>query len=156
MFEKFEDAQAAVVGWAQSKGILDKSTELQQQLYSINELGEVAAAIRDGEDTDAILTEMGDVIVTCIVAAAIAGRLPSRYFIPTAEYRDDQMRVIKQLARVADNVAEGFYTAAIRDIGAMSATMYGRTALDCLNLAYAKISQRTGKMVDGVFVKDAY
>ena len=56
----------------------------------------------------------------------------------------------------ADNKAE--IIDAIGDIGVtllMQCHIQGVTFTECLEAAYAVISKRKGKMVDGVFVKDA-
>lgn len=52
------------------------------------------------------------------------------------------------LAEVKDGIGDTVVTLILL------ADMYGWTLEECLQVAYDVISKRTGKMVDGVFVKD--
>lgn len=85
--------------WAKDKG-LDQADSSKQMLKTIEEIGEVAAALARKEK-DALRDGIGDVVVTLIILAI----------------QNDM-------------------------------DLY-----ECLNQAYNEIKGRTGKMVDGVFVK---
>lgn len=85
--------------WAKEKG-LEKADSSKQMLKTVEEVGEVAAAIAR-KDESALRDGIGDVVVTLIILAM----------------QNDM-------------------------------DLY-----ECLNQAYTEIKGRTGKMVDGVFVK---
>lgn len=87
--------------WAKDKG-LDKAESSKQMLKTIEETGEVAAALARN-DQDALRDGIGDVVVTLIILAI----------------QNDM-------------------------------DLY-----ECLNCAYDEIKGRTGKMVNGVFVKSS-
>ncbi|MEB8418966.1 MazG-like family protein [Enterococcus casseliflavus] len=87
--------------WAKNKG-LDKAESSKQMLKTVEEVGEVAAALARN-DQDALRDGIGDVVVTLIILAL----------------QNDM-------------------------------DLY-----ECLNCAYDEIKGRTGKMVNGVFVKSS-
>lgn len=87
--------------WAKDKG-LDKAESSKQMLKTVEEVGEVAAALARN-DQDALRDGIGDVVVTLIILAL----------------QNDM-------------------------------DLY-----ECLNCAYDEIKGRTGKMVNGVFVKSS-
>jgi len=87
--------------WAKDKG-LDKADSSKQMLKTVEEVGEVAAALARN-DQDALRDGIGDVVVTLIILAL----------------QNDM-------------------------------DLY-----ECLNCAYDEIKGRTGKMVNGVFVKSS-
>lgn len=87
--------------WAKDKG-LDKAESSKQMLKTVEEIGEVAAALARN-DQDALRDGIGDVTVTLIILAL----------------QNDM-------------------------------DLY-----ECLNCAYDEIKGRTGKMVNGVFVKSS-
>lgn len=91
----------ATLEWAHAKGIMDSSGAERQALKMVSEVGEFCDEVLKG-DKQKQLSELGDVIVTCIVTGAKLGI----------------------------------------DIE------------EALGAAYAKIASRTGKTVNGVFVKD--
>lgn len=85
--------------WAKEKG-LEKADSSKQMLKTVEEVGEVAAALAR-KDESALRDGVGDVVVTLIILAM----------------QNDM-------------------------------DLY-----ECLNQAYTEIKGRTGRMVDGVFVK---
>ncbi|MCR1930888.1 MazG-like family protein [Enterococcus gallinarum] len=87
--------------WAKDKG-LDKAESSKQMLKTVEEVGEVAAALARN-DQDALRDGIGDVAVTLIILAL-----------------QNDMDIY-----------------------------------ECLNFAYDEIKGRTGKMVNGVFVKSS-
>ena len=96
----FEELDYKIVGWAANKGILKKSTSKDQFVKTVEEIGEIADAVRN--DEIALKDAIGDSIVTLILLARMSGLDP----------------------------------------------------VDCLESAWEIISERTGEMVDGIFVKD--
>lgn len=86
--------------WSRNKG-LDKAESSKQMLKTVEETGEIAAALARN-DEDKLRDSIGDVVVTLIILA-----------------QQNDMDLY-----------------------------------ECLNQAYNEIKGRTGKMVDGVFVKN--
>lgn len=70
------------------------------------------------------------------------------------------LKMVAEVGEVADEVAKGDKNKAMMELGDVLVTtifvawQLGVHIEDCLDLAYEKISRRTGKLVNGVFVKD--
>lgn len=70
------------------------------------------------------------------------------------------LKTVSELGELADNIAKGDHLAAEDDFGDILVTlillakMCDIELVNCLAGAYNIISQRTGKMVNGTFVKD--
>ena len=102
-----EILEQQVIEWAKNKGIpLEQSNSLKQMNKSQEELNELRDEINNEINmgsANAIKLELGDVLVTLCLQAAI----------------------------------------------------WDTTLAECLGLALNKISKRTGRIVDGVFIKDS-
>ena len=82
-----------------------------------------------------------------------------RNLIDGATDKDQYMKLIQEAGELSDNICKG---KDIRDdIGDMMVVLIniaernGLTLKDCLQVAYNDIKDRKGKMIDGVFVKEA-
>lgn len=75
---------------------------------------------------------------------------------PTAQF----LKFISEVGEAADHVAAGDEAAIVDDIGDILVTLIIFTRMlnleldDCLEVAWNEIRGRTGKMVNGVFIKD--
>jgi NTP pyrophosphatase (non-canonical NTP hydrolase) len=130
--------------WANENGITNES---KQELKLIEELGELAKEINLGNKENQ-KGELGDCFVVLVVLAGIRGeklgfglsecKMPdtNRYFetIINTCLHDDCSTAISWLKDLA--------------------THLGHDLEECAQIAYDKISKRTGKTVDGQFYKD--
>lgn len=70
------------------------------------------------------------------------------------------LKMAAEVGEVADEIAKGNYDKAKIELGDVLVTailladLLGSSIEECLHLAYEKISKRTGKTVNGVFIKD--
>ena len=83
----------------------------------------------------------------------------SRNLIEGSTDKDQYMKLIQEAGELSDNICKG---RDIRDdIGDMMVVLInimernGLSLTECLDVAYNDIKDRRGKMVDGVFVKEA-
>lgn len=103
----YDELQKNVIGWAEDKGILDKSDPLKQLEKTLEEYMEtVIATVRHQND-----------------------------------FWDDG-------TEIKDGIGDMFVTLII------FAKMHGWTTEECLEHAWNEIKDRTGKMENGLFVKD--
>lgn len=71
------------------------------------------------------------------------------------------LKTVSELGELADNIAKGRHTEARDDIGDTLVTLILLSELintnltECLAIAYDEIRTRQGRMVNGIFVKDA-
>lgn len=119
-----------VIAWADDRGILKNATPAAQYQKTMEEVGELGRALVDEG------------------YAKIAWNLSHQY--------EDSVEV-SQSAYMALQDAQNEIQDAIGDITVtliIQCALNGITLQDCLQQAYDVISQRKGKMVDGIFVKD--
>jgi len=128
----FEELEKLVLDWGKDKGILDSSTPLRQLAKTQEELDETKMAITK---------------FMCAVDHVLLDGI------------EDQDAAIKRaLEEVIDGIGDMLVTVILFVALANRLT---KTYLDkeidsviCLQAAYDEIKGRTGKMVDGLFVKD--
>lgn len=171
-----------IVEWANERG-LNKTEFLPMQLEkSREENAELTKAITKYENgnKDALIEikdAIGDVYVTLVIAARLKGMRPYFTFhsIPlwTDDFWDDKDRA---------DISWSCYTEGLRDMDTLTyvaftkqesdfkqiqdrlylyvnylndiAINYNLNFVECIDYAYNIISKRTGKMIDGSFVKD--
>lgn len=67
----YADYEMRVIQWGEARGIVQNSTVQAQLLKTVEELGELISAVRK-KDAGGTTDGFGDVLVTLILAAAIA------------------------------------------------------------------------------------
>ena len=81
--------------------------------------------------------------------------------IDKANPRDQFLKVAEEFGEVGAALARSDHEALMDGIGDCVVTLIilamqnGTTLQDCLNVAYAEIAERKGKVVNGVFVKES-
>lgn len=159
---------ASVLAWGHDRGIIGpegKGTILGQLQKTLEEINETQNALwfldNLGRDTgwiNELKDGIGDVIVTLILACDMCHYRFSdidmrQTVIDYGNPLEDMECVYKRFVSLAmgfdlDTVAK--IVCHLENI----AKHYGLTLVECLAAAYEVISRRTGKMKDGVFVKD--
>jgi len=128
----FEELEKLVLDWGKNKGILDSSTPLRQLSKTQEELDE---------------TKMAVTKFMCAVDYVLLDGI------------DDQDDAIKRaLEEVIDGIGDMYVTVILFTALAnkLTKTYLNKeiNSVECLQAAYDEIKGRTGKMVDGLFVKD--
>ena len=149
-----------VLSWAESRGILANSTFEAQALKGIEEIGELTAAIGK-KDKPQIICEMGDVLVTNILRAHfievdifdqyIYGcEIFSRY-----DFQEGIDEALFYLCKYHGMSGQNKYISSFYFYPLIYiANHYNFTLETALQTALDKITKRTGKMENGLFVKD--
>lgn len=152
-----------VVAWGESRGILASADPLSQLLKTIEELGELSRAVLKN-DREQQVDGIGDTLVTIILVNEMLGGLP----IEAPDSSNENFSSKAWVALVSNCVGSlGFWLAmGVEDeihqgnligesVTALTglATSLGLTMQECLDHAYSIINQRSGSMVNGVFVK---
>ena len=154
--------------WAKERGIFDKSTPFDQLLKTHEEVGELIKACYDN-DKPAIQDAIGDTMICLInycyfkdmnfifhyekvyqmegsdsitqtTFAISANNILSELF--DVEYKQEELYLY---AYSIEHILNCLHCIALSE---------GTTLEVCLNLAYNEIKNRTGKMINGKFVKD--
>lgn len=161
---KFEDIQILVEGWADKKGILEHGKPIKQLLKTLEEITELHTAIED-DNLEEIIDAIGDVVVTLIIYAKMKsitlfpngseelsdskGTAQDPYFLL------DNCNKLLQLEKFTNDSIEKYYTVQmILFLLNQIANRFDLKVWECFHSAYKVISGRTGKVVNGTFVKD--
>lgn len=173
---------ALILGWAEDRNLLKGSSPAAQSLKLLEEAGEVVSGVSK-QKPEAIRDGIGDVFVVATIIAKQLG-LDAVGLLATASadslksiqaelagadslmvrlalaasvnrncldicascYRNEEM---EHLAILAQDL-----TALLHNLVVVS-TYYNMTLEECVAAAWDEIKDRTGRMVDGVFVKSA-
>jgi len=158
-----------IAEWVIDKGIYDAKDYYTQALKCNEEIGEATGDILKGRDPR---MEIGDVFVTLVCQATLFDiqltAAPNTMFMPYSEAETYETKhllgyMVLDIAMLMNDIACGTADSEYAHINLHSAYMLldvlcgrvGTTLTECAQLAYNKISGRSGKMVDGVFVNVA-
>ena len=161
---KFEDIQTLVEGWAKRKGILEHGTPAKQLIKTLEEIMELHAAIED-DNLEGIIDAIGDVVVTLVIYAKMKsitlfpngseelsdskGTAQDPYFLL------DNCNKLMQLEKFTNDSVEKYHAVQMMlFLLNQIANRFNLKIWECLHSAYKVIRGRTGKMIDGQFVKD--
>ena len=159
--------------WAKERGIFDKSTPFNQLLKTHEEVGELIKACYD-DDRPAIQDAIGDVMVTLINYCYFRKENFNNVFLNGLSLRPIiEDTCLKQSFSVNSMLIDLFkfecnkskynndvdfvYDAMIyfvKHLNGFTKLLKGTTLVDCLNIAYNEIKNRTGRMINGKFVKN--
>lgn len=156
--------------WAKERGIFDKSTAFDQLLKTHEEVGELIKACYDN-DKPAVQDAIGDVMITLINYCYMIDGDAVSFFGKYKKTTDDKYakaiytsltinETLSELMRsaciykirISDSIS--LYISLIFDCLYTLADLYNTTIEECLNIAYNEIKNRTGKMINGKFVKN--
>lgn len=160
--ERFNELAERVVAWADHKGILEKGTPDAQFGKFLEECTELWKAIVVG-DKEQIIDGVGDVAVTIIIwLKLVTGSIPKigvgigKPFSPPLPHVSlllaDMIDAIKELDD--QDELEFSVSSALVELSFVPRSMLTEDWLDCLEYALNIIEKRTGRMVNGTFVKD--
>ena len=142
----FTETQTHIVEWAKAK---DLNNPDRQYLKFLEELGELSGAILKG-DRAAIADEFGDVGVTLTILAWQTKVVASKSYATTNDFNTAMYDLVYDAFHMV--VFQGtWYVEAYETL----ARLLNLNAAKCLEAAYNKIANRTGKTIDGTFIKDA-
>ena len=164
--------EQSILGWAHERNLIHGSTCRKQLAKTCEEFGELAAGLNKGKK-DLIKDGVGDVLVTLIIANACAGgaslfnseEAGNDWIAPARPVRSMEAselvhELVQELAYICRNSepADVYRTGRMKDmIRALNAAsaFAGSSLAECLLTAWMEIKDRKGRMVDGVFVKEA-
>ncbi len=156
--------------WAKERGIFDKSTPFDQLLKTHEEVGELIKACYDN-DKPAIQDAIGDIMV-CLInycymvegdAVSFFGKYKKTVWDEYAKAIYTSLTLNETLSglmrsacvyktKISHHTSLCF--SLIFECLYILADLYNTTLEECLNIAYNEIKSRTGKMINGKFVKD--
>lgn len=145
-----------VIQWGRDKGITDPKAQMTKVIEEFSELNSAVFQ----EDEPEIIDALGDLQVTLIILMDTIGGKVKEF-----ELEDEKVNLHLILSDIGflntyinqdvhlTLFFESFVNKAIARVQQYAETL-GYDATECLQAAYDVISKRTGKNVNGVFVKD--
>lgn len=149
-----KDWQARVIGWAKDRNLIEGSSPYRQVIKLREELAELRTAITEG-DTEGIKDGVGDVsVVLAIIAEQV--HMQINWDVVGAGWNENQQALgLKFFEESFEAVCLELPIYAVLFHVAEIACKHDLTYQECLEHAWNEIKDRTGRMVDGIFVKDA-
>lgn len=159
-----------IIQWAKDKGILSKAKVIDQAEKTAEEVKELIEAIiwmksLDGQVAnmdvaicfhDSLVDAIGDVYVTLTIGMRLHGTFMPDWFASTSVEKPVE-ELQSSLVKMGFYIGKDSYAAVVMHMAGLLIQIcceYGLTLEQCVESAYDVISKRTGKMVDGKFVKD--
>ena len=156
--------------WAKERGIFKKNTPFDQLLKTHEEVGELIKACYDN-DKPAVQDALGDTMI-CLInyCYMIDGDAISFFSKYKKTFLDEYAKGIYTSITLNETLSGLMRSACVYKIKISHTTrlsislifdclytladLYNTTLEECLNIAYNEIKNRTGKMINGKFVKD--
>lgn len=140
----YKEIKPLVIEWAKAKNLTDSS---KQYLKIFEEVGELGKAMLQN-DLEEIKDAIGDICVTLIIYEYQEGDwlLDNIYDVSNLDLTKEEL--FKELINHISDME--FPLSTLNEI----ADRYNSTLNDCLLLAWNTIKNRTGKTVNGTFIKD--
>ena len=145
-----KELQGLVIDWGKEKGIIFPENVQKQNAYILCEYAEMKLAYI-AKDIENLVSEIGDVFVTLIITAACKGETP---FNKIAYDYEKEKQSFEYYTERFENMFLYYKLEYLAAVIQQFAYDCGFTPEQCLFAAYQKIKNRTGKTVDGEFVKD--
>lgn len=157
---RIDELNTKIIEWACEREIDRKGTIQGQAIKTIEEMSELVKGICKN-DIDLIKDSIGDVYVTLVIGCMLNdSNICENYTIDGGRFRDRErmLRMIgTEIITVSscDEPYDYFYVAKLVKLLESIAIEYSTSLRECVELAYDEISNRKGKMINGVFVKEA-
>lgn len=162
--------QNNILHWAEERNLIDGSTPTHQFVKLSEEFGELSSGFAKNNH-DVVKDSIGDCAVVAII---MLGQIKSNFSLADLNdeqqdiTEDDALRAIlycaEDLGRLAyvlnRSITDGmtppetYLIELLKDLNA-TATAFGLDFTTCLTYAWDEIKDRKGRMIDGVFVKEA-
>ena len=156
--------------WAKERGIFDKSTPFDQLLKTHEEVGELIKACYDN-DKPSIQDAIGDTMICLINYCHFIELDVIKSIKQAVELSVSELDIISCVMNVYNALGRLISINMREDGGELSepsglrvfsvayclnkiALLENTTLEECLNIAYNEIKNRTGKMINGKFIKD--
>lgn len=156
--------------WAKERKIYEELTPFEELLKTHEEVGELIKACYDNDKT-AIQDAIGDVLVTlinyCYMVEQDVERIIEHVLTDKQGHSSNVWSAISIEVLLCDLLRNEDYGRKWLTISAPYSRLYymifnlnhiafleNTTLEECLNIAYNEIKNRTGKMINGKFVKD--
>ena len=141
-----DDLILLITNWAEKKDLLKYENADKQRLKLVEEVGELSSAILKND-----IALQRDSIGDCFVVLVILSKqINSKLQVKPMKYHQSINQCIYEIIRANSYDSKNTYTWELYAI----CTELELDLVECVNLAWNEIKDRTGKNVDGTFIKD--
>lgn len=141
-----DDLIPLITNWAEKKDLLKYENADKQRLKLVEEVGELSSAILKND-----IALQRDSIGDCFVVLVILSKqINSKLQVKPMKYHQSINQCIYEIIRANSYDSKNTYTWELYAI----CTELELDLVECVNLAWNEIKDRTGKNVDGTFIKD--
>jgi hypothetical protein len=156
-------------GWAEIKGLIKKENQDSQYLKTVEEIGELSVSIQKKKTQDTI-DAIGDITVCLSILSYQKGLTPEKLMNLVSKMREqvvtkeeaERRNLHVQYISFINKASADYYMYSVGEDLLLAfhhlffvAKLLGHDLSDCMEFAWNEIKGRTGKLVDGNFVKDA-
>ena len=156
-------------GWAEVKGLIKKENQDSQYLKTVEEIGELSVSIQKKKTQDTI-DAIGDITVCLSILSYQKGLTPEKLMNLVSKMREqvvtkeeaERRNLHVQYISFINKASADYYMYSVGEDLLLAfhhlffvAKLLGHDLSDCMEFAWNEIKGRTGKLVDGNFVKDA-
>lgn len=143
-----QELQPMILEWANNKGLCKAENATKQRLKLVEECGELASAILRG-NIDLQKDAIGDVFVVLTILAEQTNCVLDLDFENEEATDSDDVYdylafIVYVTSTVSNEICNLFHVCNILNLN----------IVECANLAWNEIKDRTGRTVDGTFIKD--
>ena len=145
--------------WAHERNLIEKGDVQTQAIKLFEEFGELCGSVLKNK-RDVLIDSVGDMIVVMINICEIKNGIKMEDHIlkiaKDEESKNDMLSNIGYNVYLLSKPAANILTPINNIVSSLCliCKLEGLEISDCLDFAYNEIKDRTGKMVDGNFVKD--
>lgn len=157
---RIDELNKKIIEWAKEREIDKKGTIQGQAIKTIEEMSELIKGICK-DNVDLIKDSIGDVYVTLVIGCMLNNNaICENYVQDFGRYRTKENMIEKisgemfNLSGCYEPYKDSFVAKLVRLLESI-AIEYNTNLRECVELAYDEISSRKGKMINGVFVKEA-
>jgi NTP pyrophosphatase (non-canonical NTP hydrolase) len=143
------ELQPLIVQWAKEKDLIKLDNAPKQRLKLIEEVGETARAILKN-DVKEIKDGLGDIFVVLIILAEQVESVLNTEFDTIKNINSTDSILLSIFDHGFSNISIIYTVQLLNDL----CVNLGYDLTECANLAWNEIKDRTGKNVNGTFIKD--
>lgn len=142
-----DDLRPLILDWAKAKDLLRFEIRDKQRLKLIEECGELASSVLKN-DFEGQKDAIGDIFVVLVILAKQVGRE-----LPYFSFDKESKRVDKMICFIIQSSLSYSFHFTLYYLENLAYSL-GLDLTECANLAWDEIKDRTGKTIDGTFIKN--
>lgn len=148
-----KELEEKIIKWAEDKGIMESSSPLKQLTKTFEEATELIVSLVNKDQAE-IIDAIGDVNVTLIILNKLSEVKVEDGSLGNSKVFFMLNWLVEIFKKVCQNKEVRIDIVRAQEALAYVAKENGLTLENCTQAAYEIISKRSGKMENGVFVKD--